>query len=214
MKRVHAGLLLVLCAAVANAQTPTPTPTFGVVAGLNFARLSGDSSSGTKQRIGFVGGATLNLPLSPNWAFAPELVYSQKGVKASDTDFEATIKLSYIELPALFRYDFGTAGGVRPFLLAGPAFALKSGCSVEVEGGGVSLSGGCDDANDTGEGSSFKSFDVGAMFGGGLSFDVGGRTMRLGVRYNLGLVEVADNSGSAKNRVLSLVGSFEWPFHK
>jgi len=213
MKRAHAGLLLVLGAVVAHAQTPS-TPTFGVVAGLNFARLSGDSTSGTKQRIGFVGGATLNLPISPNWAFAPELVYSQKGVKASDTDFNATIKLSYIELPVLFRYDFGTAGGVRPFLLAGPALALKTGCSFEVESGGVSLSGGCDSADDgTGETTSFKSFDVGAMFGGGLSFDVGGRTMRLGVHYNFGLVEIADG-GDAKNRVLSLVGSFEWPFHK
>lgn len=210
MKRASAGLLLILSAALAQAQSePTQPTTVGVVAGINLAKLAGDDISHADTRIGFLGGVTLSLPMAPQWSFAPELTYSTKGVKDSDGTFTSTVKLSYVEIPALIRFDAATSGGVKPFLLGGPALAFKAGCSIETHESGVTATVDCDKVG----GTSFNAVDVGAMFGGGLAFDAGGRTMRLGVRYDFGFIDIESN-GSARNRVLSFVGSYEWPFRK
>lgn len=50
-------------------------------------------------------------------------------------------------------------------------------------------------------------------FGGGLAFDVSGRTMTIGVRYEAGFTKLVTDTDS-KNRVLSFVATFEWPFPK
>jgi hypothetical protein len=40
-----------------------------------------------------------------------------------------------------------------------------------------------------------------------------GRTMSVSVRYDVGFVKLISYSDS-KNRVLSFMGTVEWPFHK
>jgi hypothetical protein len=59
----------------------------------------------------------------------------------------------------------------------------------------------------------YNSTDVDRIIGGGLAFDVGGRRMTVGVRYDVGFVKFLTDSDS-KNRVLSFMGTLEWPFHK
>jgi hypothetical protein len=49
--------------------------------------------------------------------------------------------------------------------------------------------------------------------GGGLAFGVGGRTGTIGVRYDVGFVKLLSDADS-KNRVLSFMGTLEWPFRK
>lgn len=215
MKKRFAWIALLLGSGLAHAQTPAKArPTIAVLAGLNLAKIAGDDDDGIDNRTAFVAGVGLGLPISPDWSFAPELTYSQKGAKVSEGNASATVRLNYIEIPALLRFDVPTSSEVRPFLLAGPALAFKTACSLEVKEDGVASSVSCEElVNAAGGESSFKSFDVGAMFGGGLAFNVSGRTMRVGVRYNIGLVNITDE-GNSKNRVLSFVGSFEWPFGK
>jgi hypothetical protein len=136
-----------------------------------------------------------------------------KGAKSSDTGGDLTVKLSYLELPLLLRYDIGSGGeGMRPFVHAGPALALKLSCSFEATDGSANVSTGCDDEN--GDGGA-KSFDMGLMFGGGFAFRHMDHTFSIGVRYNLGLLNIAEGEDlSTKNRVLSIVGTFEWPWGK
>ncbi|HEY4303756.1 MAG TPA: porin family protein [Gemmatimonadaceae bacterium] len=205
MKKVLPLLALVLCATAAHAQSAATPARFEVMAGANFATLS--ESEGADMRTGLVAGIGMIKPISAGWAFQPELTYSMKGAKTSESGVTGTVKLSYLEVPLLLRYEV-EGGEVRPFFHAGPALALKLSCDVEASSGSATASESCSDA-----GADAKSFDIGLMFGGGLAFKQMNHTFSVGVRYNLGLVDIADNSTS-KNRVLSVVGTFEWPWGK
>jgi hypothetical protein len=208
-KRALAVLAAVLSAHAAVAQTPAAPSRLEVLAGLNLANLSStDDDGGSDNRAGLVAGVGLIKPLAPGWAFQSELTYSMKGAKSSDTGGDLTVKLSYLELPLLLRYDIGSQPDMRPFVHAGFAPALKLSCKFEVSNGTVSGSESCDDIGDDA-----KTFDLGFMFGGGLAFRHMDHTFSVGVRYNLGLLDIADGSDS-KNRVLSIVGTFEWPWGK
>ena len=48
--------------------------------------------------------------------------------------------------------------------------------------------------------------------GAALGVDVGGRLVTVGARYEVGFVSIFSNDDS-KNRVLSFLGTVEWPFH-
>ena len=208
MKQALQLMALALCARAALAQAPAGPTRVEIMAGVNLAKLSG--SDGADNRVGLVAGVGLVKPLAPNWSFQPELTYAMKGAKGADETGSVTLKLDYLEMPLLFRYDMMTAGGVYPFIHAGPALALNLSCNFEGTDGTITVSGSC---SDTPGAEDVKTFDLGAMFGGGIAFRQMNRTFTVGVRYNLGLLEVSDGS-DAKNRVLSFVGTFDWPWGK
>jgi hypothetical protein len=216
MRLLQTVCALLAVTSMANAQAGVkPQPRIGIVGGVNLASLS--DADGTGSRTGFIGGVMLSLPLANNFAFQPELLYTMKGATDNSSDVTSTVKLSYVELPLLLRLDIPASGGVKPFVYAGPSFALKTSCDVEGESGGTTESLSCDDfakqVTPFGSPLTFASADVGGIVGGGLAFDVGGRALTVGVRYELGFVSISSDSDS-KNRVLSFVGTFEWPFHR
>ncbi|MBV9494091.1 MAG: PorT family protein [Acidobacteria bacterium] len=198
---------MALAVHAAAAQTTIAPSRFEVMAGVNFAKFDA-ADAGT--RAGLVAGVGIVKPLAPTWSLQPELTYSMKGAKGSGDGATITLKLSYLELPLLVRYDLPTQSGVHPFLLAGPALALKLTCDIEGTDGTITVSGSCGNVSGDVESEDAKTFDFGAMFGGGLAFKHLDHLFTLGLRYNLGLVDVTDNGG-VKNRVLSIVGGFEWP---
>jgi hypothetical protein len=175
-----------------------------VTAELNIARVSGEEVPDVSNRLGFGGGAYLAIPLGPQLDFQPEILFATKGTKSGSGAQEATLALSYLEIPLLARVNFKSSSSVTPLLVFGPALAIKASCSVDLPGGG---SNDCAQITD-GE---FNTVDAGLVMGGGLSFAVAGRNVLLGVRYNLGLRRIVTDSDS-KNRVLSFVGGFEVPF--
>ncbi len=59
----------------------------------------------------------------------------------------------------------------------------------------------------------FSRTDVDGIIGGGLAFDVGGRSMTVSVRYDVGFVKLVTYSDS-KNRVLSFLCTLESPINK
>jgi hypothetical protein len=119
--------------------------------------------------------------------------------------------MKYIEVPVLVRYEAAGSGGMRPFVLGGPAIALRASCDLEGIDAGVTVDISCDEAE--AQGLKFKSVDYSLIVGGGVAFDVGGRGLSIGVRYDHSLSEVADNS-NIKHRVLSIVATFEFPWMK
>jgi hypothetical protein len=201
-------------ASTASAQVAAALPParFGIIAGINLAKLGGEDVDNADNRTGFVGGIVASFPMAPNFAIQPELTFSMKGAKGRDASTDGTFKMNYIELPVLFRFDVPTTGTTKPFLLAGPAIAFQTGCDISGTDQGTTVTLSCKDLSDQFAGGTFdpKSFDVGTMFGGGLAFDAGGRTMTIGVRYNLGLMKTFEDA-EIKNRVLSFVGTFEFP---
>jgi hypothetical protein len=187
-------------------------PRLGLVAGLNVARLSGSDLQNTQNKMGFGGGVYVAIPVTPSFEIQPELLYTAKGVKASDAGVDAALRLNYVEIPVLARWNF-TASSVTPHLYAGPAIAFKTGCTFTASGQGTSISANCADLQ-SGDPAvppvTFAAVDFGVVAGGGLSFDLGGRHATVGARYNVGLKNIA-SSGDAKNRTLSFLASFEVP---
>jgi len=180
------------------------------------AGLAPDATA--KRRIGVQAGLWMNKPINGRLSFQPELHYTQKGVRFVNNveefgellDAEVRLSLSYLEVPLLLNVNLGGQGtsSVRPFLLAGPAFAYRTSCSLGFSAEAISFDSPCDGSDFGDETSSdlgVSSFDVGAMLGGGLGFQIGGREATIGVRYTQGLVSIFDGTESGKNNNLSVL---------
>jgi len=200
-------------APLAGQSVARPAPRFGLMAGVSIASLSGDDTEDLDSRTGFVAGGTLTLPLTALVSFQPELLYAQKGAKASESGFSATIKLDYIEVPLLLRVDVPTTGStVRPHFYAGPAVAFKARCDLEASGSGIDASQSCSDAAAEDDGEDVKSVDAGLVLGGGLGFDLGRQRLNVGARYNLGLLNIApEGQATTRTRALTIYGSLDFP---
>jgi hypothetical protein len=93
------------------------SPKIGVEGGFNVANLNGPVGDVFASRLGFVGGAFLNLPFTPSLALQPELLYEQKGGQVNGNPY----RLDYVEVPVLLDISFLGPLGV----LLGPAFAAN-----------------------------------------------------------------------------------------
>ena len=230
--RVRAAIaiaVLGMLPAVVAAQTPSRTQ-FGALIGLSStsvtdADLEGVAESGvnaeTKRRMGFQIGAYLTRPLSGNLSFQPEVHYIQKGTKleVSITDIEgvvgaanaeASIKFAYLEVTLLLRYDMNQGASVRPFLVGGPAVALRLSCNIGLGFQGASLNTDCaDNFGDEMESEDpFKKFDAGILVGGGVSGTLSTLPVSVQLRYSHGLINIAkeDTDGrSPRNTGISLL---------
>jgi hypothetical protein len=201
---------------LAGASAFAATPAFGqgldlgLKGGVNFAKLSGDDVEDASNRTGFAIGAFLNVSTGGFFSIQPEVLFSQKGVKAEDEDGELTMKLSYVEIPVLLKVSPMLAGatGFQPFLYAGPVLGISAGCSVGGEGEGISFDVDCG----VGDFADTKSTDLGAVFGAGGSFAVGRGAFSIEARYGLGLSDVFDvEDMDAKNRTISVLVGYSIP---
>jgi hypothetical protein len=89
--------------------------------------------------------------------------------------------------------------------------AFKATCDIDVSGGGVSASESCADLADEEGGGNVKSVDAGLVLGGGLGFDLGRQRLTVGARYNLGLLNIAED-GDVRTRTITIYGSLDFPF--
>lgn len=197
--RLRPGLSLALLfafAAPVSAQSG-----FSVVGGLVSATLGyeyedGEEATGIGSRMGFAIGVAMERGSADGLSFAPELMYVLKGSTDDDSDFFT--KLSYIEVPLLFRYGFPTSGTARPYITAGPTVAFLASCTV----GDDDDSGSCDDFYGADE--AYKSIDYGVMFGLGVKFNRFG----ISARYEMGLANITEESCcTEKNTAMMLLGS-------
>lgn len=119
-----AGLALAGSTRAAEAQGAKQ---FGIVAGVDFADLTGSDISNTSSKTGFIGGLYLAIPVGSRVDIEPEALYASKGAQDSD-DSSLKLNNNYIEIPVLIRYHFNADGG--PYLLAGPAVGFSISCKV------------------------------------------------------------------------------------
>ncbi|HEU6450059.1 MAG TPA: porin family protein [Gemmatimonadaceae bacterium] len=181
-------------------------PTIGVMAGVNLAKISGDGTDALDSRTGWLGGVFVTFHLTNTFGIQPEALYSQRGASAdAGSGFDATIKMDYIDIPVLLRYDIPVVGPIRPFFVAGPAFGIQTKCVIAAEGDGVSASADCDQFDEDPEARiDNKSFDLSGVVGAGLDFRLGGHTLMVGARYQHGFSDVVKDA-SAKSRTWSIV---------
>jgi hypothetical protein len=212
--RTFAAIMAVLFT-LAVAQPAEAQTRIGFRAGATISNLSIDDAEGgfdPDSRTGFMAGAFLEMPLSGNISFQPGASYVRKGAEESEAGTTVGIELSYFEIPLLLKYGFPSSGPVGVHLYGGPALAFEASCKVKVEGGSFEGSVDCDEGGDPDDEVLTKSFDMGAMLGGGLSFGMGGATALVDVFYNLGLVNISDQGeGTAKNRAIYLTAGLSFP---
>jgi hypothetical protein len=204
---------------------PESAPRFGIIGGANRATFSRGMFENPSNRTGFAAGLMSVLPVARRFAIQPELMFTMKGANSDEAGGSATAKVDYIELPVLARFEIPASDHVKPFVYGGPGVAYRVSCSFEGtstvgEPGGLETREDritCDSLAAQGQraspGYNYNRTDGDGIIGAGLAVDVGGRTMTVGVRYDVGFVNFF-NRNDSKNRVLSFMGTLEWPFHK
>lgn len=197
MKKRLALLLPLLAFAVpASAQSG-----LSIVGGVVSSSFTGEDDEGNEaddiaSRLGFAVGVGLSGGMTQGLSFAPEVLYVQKG--GNEDGGDAYLKMTFIEVPLLFRYYFGGGGSMMPFITGGPAVAYMLGCDLGDDDGSET----CDEVY--GEDDSYKKLDYGVMVGVGASFN----RVTITARYDLGLANTDKADGfSHKNKALMLLGS-------
>lgn len=106
MKKVIIVAIGVLFAGAVNAQT------FGVKGGLNFSNIikTNDKNFNTEIKAGLNAGLFAEIPIISSLAFAPELMFSQKGYKTSGSSLlggpnEYSVATNFIDLPILAKIN-------------------------------------------------------------------------------------------------------------
>jgi outer membrane protein with beta-barrel domain len=184
-----AGILLAASAATANAQG------FGVMAGANFADISGDDIDGSDidSRTGFAGGVFYEHKLGTSISLRPEVLYSFKGGTNTLAE-DVTWQNDYIEVPVLLKYSFGS-GATHPFVLIGPAISFNVNCNFTDGTDEAS----CDDVFGSDVASSTD-------FSGILGLGIQWNALDINVRYDLGFTNVLEDVDATNKTISILLG--------
>lgn len=158
----------------------------GVLVGLNLSNLNVNPDEGVdwlKRNVyGF--GSVIAYDLNGPLRLYLEPMYLQKGAmgtNAMGTDVVA--KLTYIELPLLFKFAFGV-NNIKPYLSAGPSIGYKLSAKV-VDKSTLAVI----DVDDR-----FKTNDLGLGLGAGLNLFIDGKSIFVEARYANGLSNINDDS--------------------
>ena len=154
---------------------------FGFKGGVNLSNMDAKDLSDKNMIIGFNGGLFLKVPISENFAFQPELLYTTKGAELKYDNLLATgtasFTLSYIELPLLAVVNITKNINIH----AGAYIASLIGANVKnVSDVGIF------NFEDELEKSDFEAIDYGLVGGVGLDFE----KFSIGLRYDYGLTPV------------------------
>lgn len=184
------AVILTFCVGI-SAQT-----VFGVRAGLNFANWAGEYIEDNSAKTCFHLGGMMQYPLSPILILQPELLYTGKGFKISDDDYDEyqgewefsyKANLSYLEVPVLIKYNANLQGfKLQPYL--GPSLALLVGAKEK-------YSYESDEDGDYDYTNDFKDEMNSLELGLNLGVDAILReNIMVGLRYNYGLSNIFEDA--------------------
>ena len=226
------GIALVVVAALLGTTTASAQRTVVFFGGLNQADLGGDAElmgdsmaammqndlggtwSSEKDKLGGLAvGAGYRLGLTPTIDIQLEATYIQRGTMFTLTGHGATglpaeveadvdLKLNYVEMAALIYLAPAPDSLVRPYVMAGPMFGVKTSAEMKVSADGDSAS---EDLDDGIAGTSFGLLGV-----GGLSLKVGRTTyLTFQARYLVGQTDLLENVDGTKSKDLTFVAGLE-----
>ena len=212
MKKIILTSLLTFAFGFTNAQNAK----FGIKGGLNVANQSNPGGGeivdfNTSSLIGFHIGGFVEIKISDKFSIQPELLYSAQGGKLNFTvltsidgdpnsvpeyvNTEVVNNLSYINIPVMFKYYV-----IEKFSLElGPQLGILVDSKRKM--------------TNTNNGQTFEdsynydSIDYGLNLGAG--YDITD-SLTTGIRYSLGLYDIATFSNEVKNSVLSLSVSYKF----
>lgn len=163
------------------------------------------SSEDYSGRFGFGIGAVLDRSLTGQYDLHLEPMYLQKGATIDDSGDEVTFKISYLEIPVMFRYNFQSAGTTMPYAMAGPSIGYL--LNAKFESGGSEF-----DAKDQ-----IRSFDLGIGIGGGVKIPKDDLQFFAEARYVLGLANINDDASdnaTVKNRGIHVLFGVTIPLER
>ncbi|MGO3183744.1 MAG: porin family protein [Aequorivita sp.] len=173
---------------------------YGVKAGMNISKLSGNSNDPFSRydgKVGFHLGGIIELALNEKFSIQPELLYSYQG---TDINYgERVVRLNNLQLPIIGKYYIvkglsAEVGPVFSYLLS-----AKYVATLTSQGGRQTI-----DITDN-----YKSVDI--ALGLGASYRLKS-DLFFGLRYNFGLLNINDadvNNAKVRSNVFQLsVGYF------
>jgi hypothetical protein len=196
--KIRVAILLMSLLTLSMTHTASAQARVGIKGGLNVSNMYIDNIHDENARYGFNVGLYGQILSSDFFAVQPELLYSTKGSKAFYQDIgDQTVKynFNYIDLPVLAVFKLGRSAEIH----VGPYVSYLLNANI-------SYSGDVINGDDEIDKDDLKSYDYGLTGGFGLNFG----PMQAGVRYNYGLVKIADNAdselylGDSKNSVAQI----------
>ncbi len=174
MKRILVVLVVLMMFAVsASAQS---SKALGIKGGVNLFKPYGDDVISIDYYTSFAVGVFYYHAFSEIFVLQPELYYSVKGGKETGG---SVLKLSYIDIPVLLKFNLPLEGkSWAPNLYAGPYLAFLMGADVDGH-----------DVKDN-----FNSTDFGLAIGAGADFKLseGKHLLELDFRYSMGFTKIYD----------------------
>ncbi|MBA9076213.1 MULTISPECIES: porin family protein [Rufibacter] len=161
----------------------------GLKAGVNLSNFAGDGAD-ADYKFGGHGGLFANFGISEMVSIQPELLFTMKGAQEKEGDITTKVKLNYIDVPVLAHIN---ADGL--FFELGPTLSFNVSSKVTMnDEDGNEISGDFDGVN---------SVDFGYAAGIGYQLQNG---ISIGLRYNGGLSDIAENSKTRNSNFLLSVG--------
>lgn len=183
MKKIILSAVAIMAFGFANAQDVK----FGVKGGLNVANLSGDVNDNSAL-VGFHVGGFAEIKVSDKFAVQPELLFSTQGAKFDEGGSDVKFNLSYLNIPVMAKYF----AAEKFSLEAGPQIGFLMSAKAKGDGGSIDIK------------DEMKSIDFGVNFGAGYDFT---ENLSAGVRYNLGLANIAKTEAGDNTKVKNSVFS-------
>jgi hypothetical protein len=157
---------------------------------------SGEIATSNNFKAGFQAGVVADFGITENFSIIPELLFSQRGAKAKNSDLEGTgfsgasTTLNYLQLPINAAYKFDVGNGSKLFVFAGPYLGYGISASSKVEGGEQGLSADMK----FGSNEMLKAFDFGLNVGVGYQYD----KVFFKLQYNQGLTNIYNTENITK----------------
>lgn len=181
----------------------------GIKGGVNMADLSADEDAigNTSMRNGFSGGGFLGCDMNPQFGARAEVLYVMKGAKGDITTMdgdvhEGTVSLDYIDVPVLFVANISGGDKLGFNIFAGPSFNFNLKSEIDTEDG-------LEDRKD-----STKSFEFGAVIGGGFEYMLSSFSLLADVRYSMGASSIVEDveglSIDVKNRGIGIMAGLKF----
>ncbi|AHG88925.1 Outer membrane protein beta-barrel domain protein [Gemmatirosa kalamazoonensis] len=207
--------LVAIGASLALARAAQAQVSLGLLAGASYSRPIGGAEAIQSGTTGPVVGGSLRVWGTQRVSLQSELLFVRKGftfaMPTTGGVGSESVQVDYLEVPVMVRLHIPTGRRVLAHVFAGPSFATRVRCDVELAGPRATTSGVCDGSGKqiAGPFQEVNPLSLGLMGGGGGSVAFGERQIQLDLRYGMGLTKVSPGS-SARHSTIMLVASFEF----
>ncbi len=197
MKNIFVTLFLIAAVSLVTGQGING----GFKIGMAVANMHGDDVEdfGQEAKTGLCAGGFIGFGLGNIVTVQPEILYTQKGIKAVDDGGWARFKIDYLEMPVVLKFTMPIQGTIKPYVMTGPYFAYNISAKLAIGDDQNRIERDMSDA--------VKDIDFGTVFGGGIDFELPVGKIVFDFRYGLGMITIDEPNGEqadVKNDAFSL----------